>query len=80
MAAAAISVVGLCKDYGTLRAVDGLSFTVARGEIVALLGPNGASASVVTLRRFRWEPNPAAAGSSRRRRLRRSAQVAPTGE
>jgi len=42
MAATAISVVGLCKDYGTLRAVDELSFTVARGEILALLGPNGA--------------------------------------
>ena len=42
MAAAAISVVGLCKDYGTLRAVNELSFTVARGEILALLGPNGA--------------------------------------
>lgn len=29
-------------DYEEIRAVDGISFTVARGEAVALLGPNGA--------------------------------------
>jgi ABC-2 type transport system ATP-binding protein len=39
---AAISVEGLVKSYGTTRAVDGLSFTVAPGEVFALLGPNGA--------------------------------------
>jgi ABC-2 type transport system ATP-binding protein len=33
---------GLCKAYGDVVAVDGVSFTVARGEIVGLLGPNGA--------------------------------------
>jgi ABC-2 type transport system ATP-binding protein len=38
----AIKVRELVKTYGSLRAVDGLSFTVARGEIFALLGPNGA--------------------------------------
>ena len=30
------------KSYGSLNAVDGLSFTVATGEVTALLGPNGA--------------------------------------
>lgn len=30
------------KSYGSLNAVDGLSFTVAAGEVTALLGPNGA--------------------------------------
>ena len=35
-------VEGLRKDYGTVRAVDGVSFQVRRGEIYALLGPNGA--------------------------------------
>jgi ABC-2 type transport system ATP-binding protein len=38
----AISVRGLCKDYGRFRAVDQLCFDVAPGEIYALLGPNGA--------------------------------------
>ena len=40
--APAIVVEGLRKDYGTVRAVDGVSFQVQRGEIYALLGPNGA--------------------------------------
>ena len=38
----ALSVADLRKDYGAKTAVDGLSFAVARGEIVGLLGPNGA--------------------------------------
>ena len=37
-----ISVKELVKDYGTLRAVDGISFEVFEGEIFGLLGPNGA--------------------------------------
>ena len=38
----AIEVVDLRKAYGGLRAVDGVSFTVARGEFFGILGPNGA--------------------------------------
>jgi ABC-2 type transport system ATP-binding protein len=30
------------KSYGTVKAVDGVSFAVAKGEIFGLLGPNGA--------------------------------------
>jgi ABC-2 type transport system ATP-binding protein len=41
-AAPAVVVDGLIKAYGATRAVDGLSFTVAPGEVFALLGPNGA--------------------------------------
>ncbi|HEX4822771.1 MAG TPA: ABC transporter ATP-binding protein [Candidatus Polarisedimenticolaceae bacterium] len=37
-----IHVVGLVKSYGALRAVDGVSFDVAKGELYGLLGPNGA--------------------------------------
>jgi ABC-2 type transport system ATP-binding protein len=32
----------LVKSYGALRAVDGVSFTVTKGEVYGLLGPNGA--------------------------------------
>ncbi len=38
----AIVVTGLMKQYGATRAVDGLSFEVAHGEVFGLLGPNGA--------------------------------------
>jgi ABC-2 type transport system ATP-binding protein len=37
-----ISVVGLTKDFGRLRAVDELTFEVARGRVTGFLGPNGA--------------------------------------
>ena len=37
-----IQVEDLRKTYGTVRAVDGVSFAVARGQIFGLLGPNGA--------------------------------------
>lgn len=36
-----LTINGLCRSFGGLRAVDGLSFHVARGEVVGLLGPNG---------------------------------------
>jgi ABC-2 type transport system ATP-binding protein len=51
----AISVVGLAKHYGPIRAVDGLSFDVARGEVFGLLGPNGAgkTTTVETLEGYR---------------------------
>ncbi len=37
-----IEVKGLCKRFGANLAVDELSFTVQRGEILGFLGPNGA--------------------------------------
>ena len=37
-----LSVKSLSKQYGHTTAVDGISFEVARNEIVGLLGPNGA--------------------------------------
>lgn len=40
-----IEVKGLVKSYGAKRAVDGISFTVNRGEILGFLGPNGAGKS-----------------------------------
>ena len=44
-----IEVDKLCVSYGAFRAVDGVSFSVAPGEIVGFLGPNGAGKST-TLR------------------------------
>jgi ABC-2 type transport system ATP-binding protein len=37
-----ISVTDLRKQYGTLTAVDGVSFEVAEREVFGILGPNGA--------------------------------------
>ncbi len=38
----AVVVKKVVKAFGNFRAVDGVSFTVKRGEIFGLLGPNGA--------------------------------------
>jgi branched-chain amino acid transport system ATP-binding protein len=37
-----LSVKGLSKHFGALKAVDDLSFEVTKGEIFAIIGPNGA--------------------------------------
>src|SRR5438067_13541765 len=42
MAASAVKVDNLVKRYPTAVAVDGISFSVARGVTAALLGGNGA--------------------------------------
>ena len=40
-----IEAIDLCKHYGSFAAIDHLSFTVHRGEVVTFLGPNGAGKS-----------------------------------
>jgi ABC-2 type transport system ATP-binding protein len=40
-----IKVENLTKFFGARRAVDGVSFTVERGEVLGFLGPNGAGKS-----------------------------------
>src|SRR5437588_1394453 len=40
-----IKVNNLVKVFGTKRAVDGVSFSVERGEVLGFLGPNGAGKS-----------------------------------
>ena len=37
----AIAIEGLTKDYGGVRAVDGLTLTIPEAEVFGLLGPNG---------------------------------------
>jgi ABC-2 type transport system ATP-binding protein len=44
-----IEVERLTKNYGPVRALDGVSFSVAEGEILGFLGPNGAG-KTTTLR------------------------------
>jgi len=37
-----IKLIDVVKDFGSVRAVDGVSLTVGRGELFGFLGPNGA--------------------------------------
>ena len=41
MSAYQVRIDGLVKEYGTLRALDGISLNIAAGEWVALMGPSG---------------------------------------
>jgi ABC-2 type transport system ATP-binding protein len=45
MSDAMIEVEGLTKDYGATRAVDQVTFSVRKGEVLGFLGPNGAGKS-----------------------------------
>ena len=42
---ALIEAEGLVKSFGSLKAVDGISLKVERGEVLGFLGPNGAGKS-----------------------------------
>ena len=42
-----LTVDGLTKDFGGLRAIDNVSFHVGEGELVGLIGPNGCGKSTI---------------------------------
>lgn len=57
----AIRVEHLSKSYGELKAVDDLSFFVARGRCTAFLGPNGAGKTTTIKALYgkaRYDPSP----------------------
>ena len=39
---AVIEALGVTKNYGPTRALDGVTFNIEAGRIVGLIGPNGA--------------------------------------
>ncbi|MDP5360493.1 MAG: ATP-binding cassette domain-containing protein, partial [Paracoccaceae bacterium] len=41
MSDTAIEFVNVVKRYGSALAVDGISFSIAKGELVTFLGPSG---------------------------------------
>jgi ABC-type multidrug transport system ATPase subunit len=45
----AIEAEGLGRDYGMVRALEGLELVVPRGSVVGLLGPNGAGKTTAML-------------------------------
>ena len=47
MPAAALEVRGLCAGYGPIRIIEDISFTVAAGERIAVLGRNGMGKTTV---------------------------------
>ena len=42
-----IEVINISKKYGSQKALDAISFSINKGEIVGFLGPNGAGKSTL---------------------------------
>ena len=64
------SISGLFhREYREVRAVDGISFTIEPGEMVAFLGPNGAG-KTTTLKMLSGLVYPSGGGGQKGSRLR----------
>ena len=44
---ALIEAVALSKSFGAIRAVDGITLAVPKGQVLGFLGPNGAGKSTL---------------------------------
>ena len=42
---AVLETRGLSRSFGAIKAVDNVSFSLAKGELLAMIGPNGAGKS-----------------------------------
>ncbi|MBJ01669.1 MAG: ABC transporter ATP-binding protein [Planctomycetes bacterium] len=58
-----IEIRELSKHFGPIRAVDNISFTVGRGEVLGFLGPNGAGKST-TMKMVTGFLSPSSGGAS----------------
>lgn len=54
-----VQVESLRKTYGALTAVDGIAFTVQKGECFGLLGPNGAGKTTIIRMLYGYTPRDA---------------------
>ena len=59
-----MSSIDLSKHFGGVRAVDGVSLRVEKGEIFGLIGPNGSGKSTIVNLISGFFPPPPAASSS----------------
>lgn len=59
----AIKTSGLTREFGDLRAVDGLDFEVKSGEVYGFLGPNGAGKSTTINMLLNFTPPTSGSGS-----------------
>src|SRR5688572_13936047 len=58
-----VEIVELSRHYGSIRAVDGISLSIAEGEIFGLLGHNGAG-KTTTIRMLTGRTRPTAGRAS----------------
>jgi len=65
MAHSLLSIEDLRINFGTFRAVDGISFTVNKGEVLALVGESGSGKSVTSLSLLGLLPRPPASYSGK---------------